>query len=169
MTSMMESVLNEGTGYPARLRGFARPAAGKTGTTDNYSDAWFVGFTPDLVCGVWVGFDELKRIARNATGATVALPIWTEFMKAAVEGTPALHFPRPEGITAARICMSTGLLATSACPTARDEVFAEGTQPTAFCTTHRMGNERILEEFRFERLDRKSLESGEVDVSPGTR
>jgi penicillin-binding protein 1A len=169
MTSMMESVLNEGTGFPARLRGFARPAAGKTGTTDNYSDAWFVGFTPDLVCGVWVGFDQLKRIARNATGATVALPIWAEFMKAAHEGKRTSDFTRPEGITTARICTKTGLLATKACPTTRDEVFVERTEPTGFCTTHRMGNERILEEFRFERLDRKSLESGELDLSPGTR
>lgn len=169
MTSMMQSVLNEGTGLGARLRGFARPAAGKTGTTDNYSDAWFVGFTPDIVCGVWVGFDQLKRIARNATGASVALPVWSDFMKAAHEGKPALNFPRPEKITTARICTKTGLLGTNACPSTRDEIFIEGTQPTAFCNTHRMGNERILEEFRFERLDRRSLESGEIDLAPGTR
>jgi len=169
MTSMMESVLNEGTGFPARLRGFAKPAAGKTGTTDNYSDAWFVGFTPDLVCGVWVGFDQMKKIARDATGAGVALPIWAEFMKAALDMRPTLDFPRPEGITVGRICSITGLLATQACPSTRDEVFVEGTQPGGFCTTHRMGNERILEEFRFERLDRRSLQSGELELPPGTR
>ncbi len=169
MTSMLESVLNEGTGFPARVRGFTRPAGGKTGTTDNYSDAWFVGFTPDLVCGVWVGFDQMKKIARNATGAVVALPIWADFMKAAEEGRPTLDFQKPEGITAARICANTGLLATKACPSTRDELFAEGTEPREFCT-HRMGVEKMLEDdLRFERLDRKSLESGEPGPSPGTR
>jgi len=170
VTSMMQSVLNEGTGYGARLRGFTRPAAGKTGTTDNYSDAWFVGFTPDLVCGVWVGFDQMKKIARNATGANVALPAWTEFMKAAVEGKPVVDFVAPEDIVHASVCTRTGVLATTACPSTRDEVFVKGTDPTQFCSTHRVGVDKILEdEFQFEKLDRKSLESEEFNLSPGTR
>ncbi|MFQ5905889.1 MAG: penicillin-binding protein 1A [bacterium] len=170
VTSMLQSVLNEGTGYGARLRGFTRPAAGKTGTTDNYSDAWFVGFTPELVCGVWVGFDQMKKIARNATGANVALPAWTEFMKAAVEGKPAVDFVVPEDIVHASVCTKTGLLATSACPTPRDEVFIKGTEPREFCSAHKIGVDKILEdEYQFERLDRKSLESEEFNLSPGTR
>ena len=170
-TSMLESVLNEGTGYAARSRyHFVRRAAGKTGTTDNYTDAWFIGFTPDLVCGVWVGFDQMKRIAEGATGARVALPAWAEFMKAAQKGRPPLEFPKPEGITHARICTKSGLLATDACNDTRDEVFVEGTRPTQFCTVHKLGIDRLLEdEYQFEKLDRKSLKSEEYNLSPGTR
>ena len=170
-TSMLESVLNEGTGYAARSRyHFVRRAAGKTGTTDNYSDAWFIGFTPDLVCGIWVGFDEMKRITEGGTGARVALPAWAEFMKAAQKGKPVLEFQEPERITHARICTKTGLLATDACPNTRDEVFVEGTEPAEFCGMHKLGIDRLLEdEYQFEKLDRKSLESEEYNLSPGTR
>ena len=170
-TSMLESVLNEGTGYAARSRyHFVRRAAGKTGTTDNYTDAWFIGFTPDLVCGVWAGFDQMKRIAQGATGARVALPAWAEFMKRAQKGKPPLEFQEPEGITHARICTKTGLLATNACNDTRDEIFIEGTRPTEFCGLHKLGIDRLLEdEYQFERLDRKSLESEEYNLSPGTR
>lgn len=171
VTSMLESVLNEGTGYAARSRyHFVRRAAGKTGTTDNYSDAWFIGFTPDLVCGVWVGFDQMKRIVEGGTGARVALPVWAEFMKVAQKGKPALEFQKPEGIVHARICTKTGLLATSACDATRDEVFIEGTRPTEFCRVHKIGIDRLLEdEYQFEKLDRRSLESDEYKLLPGTR
>jgi penicillin-binding protein 1A len=93
----MQSVMDHGTGFPARARGFTIPAAGKTGTMDNYMDAWFVGFVPSLVCGVWVGYDEKKPIGRGMTGAMAALPIWTDFMLGATRAKPVEDFPMPAG------------------------------------------------------------------------
>src|SRR5580692_10771231 len=91
MTAMLEEVIQFGTGIQAKALG--RPAAGKTGTTQDYTDAWFMGFTPQLTCGVWVGFDDKQiSLGKKETGARAALPIWLEFMKAALEGQPALDF-----------------------------------------------------------------------------
>ena len=136
MTSMLQSVMDHGTGYPARAAGFVIPAAGKTGTTDDYSDAWFVGYTPSLVCGVWVGFDVKKKMGKGVTGAVGALPIWTDFMLAAYRGRPVENFNLPgEGVTK-EICTETGLLATEACPSVTAEVFTPGTEPTEYCNVH---------------------------------
>ena len=136
MTSMLQSVMDHGTGYPARAAGFVLPAAGKTGTTDDYSDAWFVGYTPSLVCGVWVGFDVKKQMGKGVTGAVGALPIWTDFMLAAYRGRPTENFNLPgEGVTR-EICTETGLLATEACPSVTAETFTPGTEPTEYCNVH---------------------------------
>jgi len=136
MTSMLQSVMDHGTGYPARAAGFVIPAAGKTGTTDDYSDAWFVGYTPSMVCGVWVGFDVKRPMGKGVTGAVGALPIWTDFMLAAYRGRPAENFNLPgEGVTK-EICTETGLLATEACPSVTAEVFTPGTEPTEYCNVH---------------------------------
>jgi penicillin-binding protein 1A len=136
MTSMLQSVMDHGTGYPARARGFTCPAAGKTGTMDEYKDAWFVGFVPGLVCGTWVGFDEKKVIGPGMTGARAALPIWTDFMIAATRGRPVEDFPLPAGTVNRQICAESGMLATDACPNVTTEMFDEGSQPTELCTTH---------------------------------
>ncbi len=136
VTNMMESVLSSGTGVGARARGFRHPAAGKTGTTNDFADAWFVGFTPRVVCGVWGGYDERKPLGPRMTGARVALPIWTEFMKAAHVGVPEEPFPRPHGITTRRICAKTGMLATEHCPETLNEVFVQGTEPVRPCEAH---------------------------------
>ncbi len=136
MVSMMQSVMDHGTGYPARSMGFLVPAAGKTGTMDEYMDAWFVGFTPKLVCGVWVGYDEKKRIGAGMTGARAALPIWTEFMLGATRGRPVEDFPTPLGTVTIEICVDTGMLATENCPSVTTEIFTEGSEPTEYCTTH---------------------------------
>ena len=136
MTSMMQSVMDHGTGFPARARGFTIPAAGKTGTMDNYVDAWFVGFVPSLVCGVWVGFDEKKPIGRGMTGAMAALPIWTDFMIGATRAKPVEDFPMPAGTLSRIVCAETGMLATESCPNTTTEIFAEGAEPTEYCTTH---------------------------------
>lgn len=93
ITSMMETVLDWGTAWRTRQLGFTRPAAGKTGTTNDFGDAWFMGYTPDLLAVVWVGFD--RRQALGLAGGQAALPIWTEFMKRALEGQPNLPFVRP--------------------------------------------------------------------------
>ncbi len=133
MTNMLESVMNRGTGYGARRRGFLRPAGGKTGTTDNFTDAWFVGFTPQLVAGVWVGFDDLTSLGEGETGARAALPIWTDFMIAAHRGLPVRDFPVPPGIVFVDVCAESGLLPTERCPKVVKEAFIKGTEPAQRC------------------------------------
>ena len=135
VTSMMRSVLNEGTAAGARAAGFARDAAGKTGTTNDLRDAWFVGFTPDLLTVVWVGFDNNQPV--SLTGTQAALPIWTTFMQAALAGRPDLPFEVPDGITFADIDRDTGKLALPTCPRVYHESFLTGTEPTEYCEVHR--------------------------------
>jgi penicillin-binding protein 1A len=137
VTSMLQSVVDEGTGRSIRARGITRNLAGKTGTTDEYGDAWFVGFSPDLVTGVWAGFDERRSMGRKETGARVALPIWMDFMTVALEAFPDRPFPEPHGIVRREICPESGLLVTSHCPETRMEVFISGTEPLRFCHLHR--------------------------------
>jgi penicillin-binding protein 1B len=134
VTSMMRSVLNEGTGNGARLAGFTLDAAGKTGTTNDLRDAWFAGFTPDLLTVVWVGFDDNQPV--GLSGAQAALPIWTEFMKRALAGHPSVPFQVPPGIEFADIDPDTGLRASPACPKVISEAFLEGTAPTQLCEQH---------------------------------
>ena len=136
MTSMLQSVMDHGTGYPSRAMGFANPAAGKTGTMDEYSDAWFVGYTPSMVCGVWVGFDEKKPIGGGMTGGRAALPAWTDFMVGVTRGRPVEDFPLPAGSTTREVCAETGMLATSNCPAITSEIFNQGSEPTEYCSSH---------------------------------
>lgn len=136
MTSMLQSVMDHGTGYPARARGFANPAAGKTGTMDDYMDAWFVGYTPSLTCGVWVGYDEKKPIGPAMTGARAALPAWADFMIGATRGRPVEDFPMPLGTITRLVCAETGMLATEACPNTTSETFPDGSEPSEYCTMH---------------------------------
>jgi penicillin-binding protein 1B len=137
MTSMLESVVREGTARALPSLGFAAPAAGKTGTTNDGRDAWFVGYTTSLLAGVWVGDDRNRAL--KLTGAKDALPLWASFMKEAAADRPALEFVRPPGVALARICLDTGLLARSGCPRKRDEVFLAGSEPTRSCALHRGG------------------------------
>ncbi|MCH7760842.1 PBP1A family penicillin-binding protein [candidate division TA06 bacterium] len=159
ITHMMKSVIEEGTGLGVRWRGFTRPAAGKTGTTNDYSDAWFIGFIPDLVVGVWVGFDQMRRIARGATGSRFALPIWTEFMKEATKGKAPQDFPVPEGIVYREVCVETGRLATPRCEKRRNEVFIAGTEPNGPCPRHQpeISPQDLKDPHLFEELDRRKL------------
>ncbi len=136
VTNMLESVLVNGTGWAARAWGFDYPAAGKTGTTNDCTDAWFVGYTPRVVCGAWVGFDDRRSLGGGMTGAVAALPIWTEFMKSAHLGLPREPFRRPPGVVVRRICAETGALAAPECPDVLDEVFVEGTEPVRECPVH---------------------------------
>jgi penicillin-binding protein 1B len=135
VTDMMRSVINEGTGHPARAAGFTLDAAGKTGTTNDLRDAWFVGFTPELLTVVWVGFDDNQPL--GLTGAKAALPIWTQFMMRALAGRASLAFSVPSKITFATIDADTGKLAAPNCPHPFEEAFIEGTEPTAICELHR--------------------------------
>ena len=136
MTSMMKSVFESGTAAPARALGFTAPAAGKTGTTDDYTDAWFVGFVPGAVTGVWVGFDRKQKIGPGMTGAAAALPIWVDVMMATMKGRPTQDFPVPSGVESRLICTETGLLANPACPSTEIELFRDGSEPTGFCNVH---------------------------------
>lgn len=156
--SLMESVLNEGTGIGARYAGFNLPAAGKTGTTNDYADSWFIGYTPSLICGVWIGYDEMKRIYRGATGARFALPLWTEFMKQALKGKPVEIFRVPPGIVYREICEGSGNLANPFCKQTREEIFVRGTEPREACTIHGpLTREEAEKPGRFERLDDERL------------
>jgi membrane carboxypeptidase/penicillin-binding protein len=135
VTDMMRSVINEGTGAPARSLGFTLDAAGKTGTTNDKRDAWFVGFTPELLTVVWVGLDDNQPL--GLTGAQAALPIWTEYMTRALAGRESVEFNIPEGITFADVDKVTGKLPTPACPMTVHSAFIEGTVPTENCEQHK--------------------------------
>ena len=127
-TSLMRSVVEEGTAVAVRDLG--RPAAGKTGTANEYRDAWFSGYTPDLVATAWVGFDDHSSLGTGETGGRAALPIWLGFMRAALDGKPARDFDLPPGVQTVRVDPSSGLLAGAHVP-GRAESFLEGTAPTA--------------------------------------
>ena len=129
LTSMLQTVVSDGTGW--KVKELGRPVAGKTGTTNDYVDAWFMGFTPDLVTGVWVGLDRRESLGWHETGSRAAIPIWLGFMTAAVEGRPAAVFPVPPGVVFAKIDPERGVLASPESLDAVVEVFREGTVPTA--------------------------------------
>ena len=136
MVSLLESVMDGGTGSGARtVHGFMAPAGGKTGTTDDYSDAWFVGFVPRLACSVWVGFDEKKTIGSRMTGNAAALPAWSTIMKVAVEELGEEEFPVPKGLIQMTTCRDTGLIALPDCPKVRD-LFLRGREPDRTCPIH---------------------------------
>ena len=138
---LLKGVLDRGTGEFARRWGFTRPAAGKTGTTNDYKDAWFVGYTPDLLAVVWVGFDNQSKL--GLSGAQAALPIWTEFMKQATAGTPITDFVPPPGVKIVDIDPQSGQLATARCPSVLREVFLEGEEPTGTCPLHPAGGAQL--------------------------
>jgi penicillin-binding protein 1A len=137
VTDMMRGVIVRGTGRGAAIN---RPAAGKTGTTSDNTNAWFVGYTPDLLACVWIGNDS-QRLPVKINGVTVGsgrtARIWGMFMRKALAGTPASDFPVPDGVvTNVEICTQSGQLATPSCPDIKYEVFLSGTEPTEYCTQH---------------------------------
>ncbi|SDU08465.1 penicillin-binding protein 1A [Desulfobacula phenolica] len=130
MTNIMESVVKSGTGW--RIKALKRPVAGKTGTTNNLFDAWFLGYTPRYTTGVWVGLDQEAPLGKGETGSRAASPIWLEYMKNALEGKPVRTFNVPEGIVFGKIDAKTGLLPTEESEKTVFECFKEGTIPTEF-------------------------------------
>jgi penicillin-binding protein 1B len=134
VTNMMRSVLNEGTAAGARGMGFAPDAAGKTGTTNDLRDAWFVGFTPELLTVVWVGLDDNQPLGLSGTQA--ALPIWTTFMKRALAGRGGSSFAAPDGIVFVDIDKDTGRIAAPGCPRIMREAFLAGSEPRDVCYLH---------------------------------
>ena len=127
MTNMLEGVIQEGTGKKARVLG--RPVAGKTGTTNNYKDALFIGFAPTIAAGVWVGNDPGSTLGNKETGARAALPIWIEFMAAALSDQPHQYFDIPDGVVQVRMDFETGKLASENAAHAATALFINGTEP----------------------------------------
>jgi penicillin-binding protein 1A len=139
MISVLEDVVDQGTGrWGVRGQGFEWPAGGKTGTTNDSTDAWFVGFTPKYISLAWVGFDRKQRIRYNGTGGVLAAPIWTDFMKAAHEGLEVPDeeeaFPEPPGLVHLAATTTTGMRAAPFCGMpAYQEIFVPGTEPEHYC------------------------------------
>ncbi len=142
VTNLLRGVMNDGTGAGARNLNFYADAAGKTGTTNDLRDAWFAGFTPDLLTVVWVGLDDNQPI--GLSGAQAALPIWATFMRQALAGRQGLPFDSPEGVVYATIDRDTGLLATPACPKTMTEAFLSGTEPRQQCDVHSHALARVF-------------------------
>jgi penicillin-binding protein 1B len=130
-TSLLQGVVDRGTAAAVRRSGLEGPIAGKTGTTDDEHDLWFVGFTPELVVVVWVGYDEPRPI--GVPSSRGALPIWTAFMKEVVGTKVRGTFPRPRGIVVADIDPRSGALAMRGCAERQPEIFLSGTLPTTTC------------------------------------
>jgi penicillin-binding protein 1A len=151
MANMLTDVVNAGTAYKARAAGFTLPAAGKTGTTNDYVDAWFLGFTPSLVAGVWVGFDQPQTIVAGGYGGDLAVPVWAEFMKAATARDKPVWLKPPDGVVAVEICRMSGRRPAAGCSHVEvvnkngdtveksmilTEYFAKGTEPYDECPMH---------------------------------
>ena len=137
MTSMLRDVIERGTGTAARALGVRGAVAGKTGTTDDYRDAWFVGYSTSAVVGVWVGFDQPASIGRDAYGARVALPIWADFMKRTARQLPPGNFEVPPGIHSEELCSVSYLSPVEGCPV-YTEFFKDGDAvPSTLCPIHR--------------------------------
>jgi len=129
MTSLLKGVVEDPHGTGARARSLGREVAGKTGTTSNYFDAWFIGYTPQITTGVWVGFDQEKSLGKGEVGGRAALPIWVEFMKVAHSNLPLMTFQTPEGIVYANIDTDTGKIASDKSTNVIRQPFEEGTEP----------------------------------------
>jgi penicillin-binding protein 1A len=143
---LLQDVVKRGTGW--RVRELGRPVAGKTGTTNDLKDAWFMGFTPSIVAGVWVGFDDLSKLGKYETGSRAASPIFLYFMKEALAGTPVELFSPPDGVAFAKIDPQTGLLAK---PDSKEYVFQcylEGTSPTEYASEAE--NDKKKEFFKYD-------------------
>lgn len=141
MTDMLNTAINKGTGASARWRYkfYRTAAAGKTGTTNDYRNAWYVGFTPNIAAGVWVGFDDERiTLGENRTGGNTALPIWAPFMRMVHDSLKYPHeeFHQPLGVVRLQVCAETKRIATSNCPKIWDEVFIKDTEPTDTCEKH---------------------------------
>ena len=136
MVMMLQDVLDRGTATAARARGVRFPAGGKTGTTDNFKDAWFVGFSSSIVAGVWVGLDQPAPIGPDGYGARYALPIWSEFMRDAARVWAPESFAMPDGVRETRLCQVSHLLATEGCPAYSEYLKDRDVAPAGVCPIH---------------------------------
>jgi penicillin-binding protein 1A len=136
-------VVQQGTGQ--RVKALNRPAAGKTGTTNDMYDAWYIGYTREYIAGTWVGFDDEAPLGKTETGAVAAIPIWLGFMKRVLANQPAKEFEPPEGIVFVKIDAQTGLLPVPESRKTIFECFKDGTVPSDF--TKRPGEVKETEDF----------------------
>jgi penicillin-binding protein 1A len=184
MANMLADVINAGTGYRARREGFLLPAAGKTGTTNDFVDAWFVGFTPSLVTGVWIGFDQPRTILPNGYAGDLAVPLWARFMKTATRGAKPVWLDRPKEIVAVNICRLSGKLPNEGCGNVAvqdsdgmienrsmiyTEYFLRGTQPDTLCPLHPAPSfmDRLAGAFGVDRGE-KPVDPAQMGVPAGT-
>lgn len=135
MTSLLKGVVEDPRGTAGRAAALGREVAGKTGTTNGYFDAWFIGYSAQISTGVWVGFDQERSLGRGEVGGRSALPIWVEYMKGAHDGLPQMTLPTPEGIVFANVDSETGRLASSSSRTVLRQAFVEGTEPSSSAAT----------------------------------
>lgn len=135
-TGMLKDVMTYGTAKSLKSFSQKHPSAGKTGTTDDYRDAWFIGYTPQVLTGIWVGYDKPRPGGKGFTGGVVAAPLWERFMGSALASRPSADFPKPDTVVSVAIDPVTGFLATADCPQKHDEFYIEGTQPTGYCPEH---------------------------------
>ena len=130
MTSMLQQVVKSGTARRA-LSLERSDLAGKTGTTNDFNDAWFSGFNPDVVTTVWTGFDQPRDLGKSESGAKVALPVWIDFMRVALEGRPDTGWTAPDSVVSMRVNEKTGEAAAPGDPDGRNEYFIAGTEPSS--------------------------------------
>lgn len=162
VTSLLETTVIEGTARSLRSLGWNAASAGKTGTTNDGRDAWFVGYTTDLLVGIWVGNDDAKPA--NLTGAKNALPLWAQFMKRVYAGVAPLPFEKPAGLVSVNIDPTSGMLARSGCPEKKEELFIFGTQPAATCSVHAGGFKGwLIKLFQKKRQPAPEKEAGRND------
>lgn len=135
-TQMLKDVLNYGTAKSLKKFSQSYPSAGKTGTTDDYRDAWFVGYTPQIITGIWLGYDKPRSVGKGFTGGAAAAPIWEKFMRKAMASKPVVDFVQPNSVVSVSIDPVTGYLATSECPEKQEEFYIAGTEPTESCPKH---------------------------------
>jgi penicillin-binding protein 1A len=158
MASLMKTVVCCGTGASIPGLGFTRPAAGKTGTTNDYSDAWFVGFTPQIACGVWAGVDERRPLGTGVTGSIAAIPVWVRTMIPLHEGLPVKDFQKPEGIKTETICRESHLVVNDHCPKGVVEFFL-GESKLDTCDIHGVRGKRgdnMMKLFSTPQIEKKS-------------
>lgn len=137
VTDMLKGVVNPG-GTAGKVSSIIkRPAAGKTGTTQNYTDAWFVGYTPDIVAAVYIGYDD-PNISVGSTGGSIAAPIWSDFIKGGMKNTPVKDFDKPDDVVMVKVCADSGLLATPFSPNTIVAAFKKGTEPKEYCPQHQL-------------------------------
>jgi penicillin-binding protein 1A len=151
VTSLLQSEVKEGTGRAVRSIGV--PCAGKSGTSIEFKDAWFIGYTPDRIAGVWVGHDQPKNLGKRESGGRVAAPVWLQYMKGTYPKGSRKDFSMPSGIVFSRIDTKTGLLATRSSSKTRLECFAEGTEPTDFSPEERDQDEADFFKEEFDPLE----------------
>jgi len=134
MDDMLKDVLVYGTGSKVRQLGFSRPFAGKSGTTSNYRDAWFIGYSPRVLSLVWIGFDDGHSV--RLAGGDACAPIWASYMNRIVGTVPDVDWKRPDDVVEREIDPQSGMLATPFCPQEKSEIFVSGTEPTSVCPLH---------------------------------